>query len=75
MTSDVNDYVMSCETCQKAKLPLPVKAPLINTPIGRTMQLLQVDVLEVSMSLNGKCYLLVIEDSFTKWLECYPMSN
>ena len=45
--SDVNDYVTSCETCQKAKLPLPVKAPLVNTPIGRPLQLLQVDVLEV----------------------------
>ena len=73
--SDVNDYVTSCETCQKAKLHLPVKAPLVNTPIGRPLQLLQVDVLEVTMSLKGNRYILVVEDSFTKWLECYPMPD
>ena len=75
MSSDVSEYVRSCETCQKAKLSLPTKAPLINTPIGRTMQLLQVDVLEVPVSSKGNRYLLVVEDAFTKWLECYPMSN
>ena len=39
MPSDVHDYVTSCEVCQRAKLALPTKVPLVNTPIGRTMQL------------------------------------
>ena len=39
------------------------------------MQLLQVDVLEVPVSSKGNRYMLVVEDAFTKWLECYPMSN
>ena len=34
------------------------------------MQLVQVDVLEVPVSR----YLLV-ENAFTRWLECYPMCN
>ena len=59
----------------ESQLPVPTKAPLINTPIGRTMQLLQVDVLEVLVSSKGNRYLLVVEDSFAKWLECYPMSD
>ena len=76
MSSDVNEYVRSCQkTCQKAKLSVPTKAPLINTPIGRTMQPLQVDVLEVPVSSKGNRYLLVVEDLFKKWLECYPMCN
>ena len=45
MASDVVNYVASCEVCQKAKLPLLTKAPLQTTPMGRTMQLFQVDVL------------------------------
>ena len=65
----------SCETCQKAKLPLPVRAPLLNTPIGRTMQLVNVDVLEVPVGTKGHRYILVFEDAFTKWLECIPMSD
>ena len=38
---DVELHVSCCETCQKAKLSLPTKAPLVSTPVGRTMQLLQ----------------------------------
>ena len=72
---DVELHVSSCETCQKAKLSLPTKAPLVSTPVGRTMQLLQVDVLEVPNSINRNRYLLVVEDAFSKWIECYPMKD
>ena len=75
LKSDVSDFVTPCEICQKSKLPLPTKAPLLNTPIGRPMQLVHVDVLEVPVSLKGYRYILVIEDAFTKWLECFPMTN
>ena len=74
MASDVVNYVASCEVCQKAKLPLPTRAPLQYTPIGRTMQLFQVDVLEVPLSSKGNRY-LVAEDAFSKWIECFPMKD
>ena len=72
---DVELHVSCCETCQKAKLSLPTKVPLVSTPVGRTMQLLQVDVLEVPISINRNRYLLVVEDAFSKWIECYPMKD
>ena len=75
MTVDVEKYIVSCEKCQKAKLLRPVKAPLQNTPIGRTMQLFQVDVVEVPMGVKGNRYLLVGEDEFSKWIECHPMKD
>ena len=75
MTVSVNEYVNSCEKCQKVKLPLPTRAPLLNTPWGRPLQMMQVDVLEIPLSSKGNRYLLVIEDSFSKWLEAYPMEN
>ena len=46
ITVDVDNYVASCSKCQKAKLRAG-RAPLQNTPIGKTMQLFQVDFLEV----------------------------
>ena len=70
----VTEYVNSCDRCQKAKLPLPTRAPLLNTPLVRSLEMLQVDVLEVPISSEGNSYLLVIEDSFSKWLEAYPMN-
>ena len=75
MTTTVNEYVNSCDKCQKVKLSLPTQAPLLNTPCGRPLQMMQVDVLEVPLSLDGNKYLLVVEDTFSKWLEAYPMKN
>ena len=75
MTVDVERYIVSCEKCQKAKILRPVKAPLQDTPIGRTMQLFQVDVLKVPMGVKGNRYLLVGEDAFSKWIECHPMKD
>ena len=62
MQLSVTEYVNSCNRCHKAKLPLPTRAPLLNTPIGRPLQMLQVDVLEVPISSEGNRYLLVLED-------------
>ena len=53
MTVSVNEYVNSCEKCQKAKLPLPTRVPLLNTPWGRPIQMMQVDVLELPLSSKG----------------------
>ena len=55
----VTEYVNSCDRCQKAKLPLPTRAPLLNTPLGRTLQMLQVDVLEVPISYRILIYKVV----------------
>ena len=75
MVSDVNNFVTSCEICQKSKLPLPTRAPLLNTPISRPIHLVHVDVLEIPVILKRNRYLQVIEDAFTKWIECFPMAN
>ena len=51
--------VNSCDKCQK-KFSLPTQASLLITPCGRSLQMMQVDVLEVSLSLEGNRYLLVV---------------
>ena len=47
----------------------------MNTPVGRTIQLLQVDVLEVPISIHRNRCLLIVEYAFSKWIECYPMED
>ncbi|KAL5476046.1 hypothetical protein EMCRGX_G025948 [Ephydatia muelleri] len=54
-------------------LLMPVRAPMQNVPIGRTWQMIAVDVLEVPLSSNSNRYLLVVQDYFTKWAEAIPM--
>ena len=75
MASDVQQYCQECEICQRSKLPSPVRAPLVNTPIGNPWEMLAVDILEVPVSRNNHRYLLVIMDYFTKWADAIPLRD
>ena len=75
MAQDVENYCCQCEECQQNKLPAQKKAPLVNIPIGRPWEIIAVDILEVPMSTNGNCYLLVVQDYFTKWAEAIPLRD
>ena len=75
MAKDVYSYCTNCLVCQKAKLPLPPRAPLVNTPIGKPWQMLAIDILEVPVSAKNNRYLLVIMDYFTKWAEAVPLPD
>ena len=48
---------------------------MASVPIGRTWQMLAVDVLEVPMSGHKNRYLLVLQDYFTKWAEEVPLPD
>ena len=75
MAKEVHLYCINCTVCQKAKPPLPLRAPLVNTPIGKPWQILVIDILEVPVSPNNNRYLLVIMDYFTKWAEAVPLPD
>ena len=75
MAKEVHLYCINSTVCQKAKPPLPPRAPLVNTPIGKPWQMLAIDILEVPVSPNNNCYLLVIMDYFTKWAEAVPLPD
>ena len=75
MAKDTALYCRSCMVCQRSKLPMPTPVPMTNVPIGHPWQMLAVDVLQVPVSSRGNCYLLVLQDYFTKWAEAIPMPN
>ena len=75
MAKDVYSYYTNCMVCQKAKPPLPPRAPLVNTPIGKPWQMLAIDILEVPVSSKSNRYLLVIMDYFTKWTRKWIARN
>ena len=68
-------YCQSCDVCQQSKLPMPPAVPMTNVPIDQPWQLLVDDVLEVPISSQGNCYLLVFQDYFKKWAEAIPMPD
>ena len=68
MAKHVQLYCQQCTTCQQAKLPNPVQAPMCNIPIGKPWEMLATDILEVTVSRKNHRYLLVVMDYFTKWV-------
>ena len=75
MHNDVKEFCKNCVLCQRSKLPNPTPAPLTSMPIGRSWEMIAVDILEVPMSTNGNRYLMVVQDYFTKWAEAIPLKN
>ena len=69
MVQDVERHCRECVTCQKSKLPMPVRSPTTNIPIGRPWQMIAIDILEVPVSTKNSRYLLVIQDYCTKWAD------
>ena len=43
--------------------------------IGKPWQMVATDILEEPVSSNNNCYLLVVQDYFTKWVEVVPMPD
>ena len=56
MAKDVEVYCRKCIKCQQAKLSTPIHAPMNRIPIGRTWQMIAVDILEVPVSKNNNRY-------------------
>ena len=75
MHNDVKEFCKNCVLCQRSKLPNLTPAPLTSMPIGRSWEMIAVDILEVPMSTNGNRYLMVVQDYFTKWAEAIPLKN
>ena len=75
MVKDTESYCRQCLRCQQSKLPLPKRAPLKSTPIGKPWQMVGVDILSVPMSCSGNKCLLVIQDYFIKRADAIPLPN
>ena len=71
MAGDVQQYCQQCNTCQTSKLPSPIQVPLHNVPI----EMLAVDILGVPISHKNHCYILVIMDYFTKWVDAISLRD
>ena len=75
VTRDVDQCCRQCSKCNASKPPAPQCAPMSSVPIGKPWQMVAADILEVPVSANNNCYLLVIQDYFTKWVEVVPMPD
>jgi hypothetical protein len=75
MFRDVARYVKHCDTCQRAKVEQDVPAGLMGRRvIEAPWTVVAADIMgPLPVSKTGHAYLLVMQDLFTKWIECCPL--
>lgn len=77
MYRSIQQYVMSCDTCQKAKKHKPnLPPPLTPMPIASKFERWHIDILGgLTTSHLGHKYILLVVDSFTRWMEAIPLKT
>lgn len=76
MYSDLQQYVKSCDSCQKAKTPQHAHPPpLTPLPIVPKFHRWHMDILELSVTSDGYRYVLLMVDSLTRWMEAIPLKT
>jgi hypothetical protein len=74
--TETKNYVKSCEVCEQLKPPPANRAEL--KPIEnfeKPFDVLGIDILELSRTVSGNKYCLVLTDYLTKWAEAFPMKD
>jgi hypothetical protein len=78
MKRDVSDFILKCQNCQLAKSsgkgPEGLgRSPTISAVSGETVA---IDLMDPNTrGSKGSTYLLVLVDTFTKWVELFPLRN
>jgi len=77
MYQDIEDYIKTCDICQRCKTQQHATiAPMVPMPIEDTFQRLHVDILgPLPQTASGNKYILLAIDSFTRWTESFPMKT
>ncbi|CAK8694208.1 unnamed protein product [Clavelina lepadiformis] len=72
---DVETYCKECCLCDLRKVPRRiVRAPLVPSEENTPMQKVEIDVLSgLPETRNGNRYILVVCDTYTKYMQCWPM--
>ncbi|KMQ86147.1 reverse ribonuclease integrase [Lasius niger] len=75
MCKDVAEYVRWCDTCQRTKVEQAAPVGLMGRRTTETpWKVVASNIMgPFPKSKNGYEFILVIQDLFTKWIECYPL--
>lgn len=74
MYQDVISYVKSCDRCQRSKRDYnPTNPPMVVLPAAKRFDRWHIDILGPLFKNKGYEYILVCIDSFTRWIEAFPV--
>ena len=76
MHQEIYDYIHSCNTCQRIKRNTHAhNPPLTPLPVVGRFERWHIDFLKLHKTKQGYQYVLLVVDSFTKWVEAFPMKT
>ena len=78
MYQDVQDYVLSCDICQKVKVDRrQPRVPMTNMPITDTFDSWHIDFLGPlpRTKENSYAHILLVVDRYSRWCEAFPMKD
>ena len=77
MYQEMNNYIRSCMNCQINKTDRKKSpAPLTTLPVANTFHRLHINILcSLPKTKEGYQYVLLVVDSFSKWVEEFPLKT
>ena len=77
MLRDAENYVSTCDPCSRNKLPQHyTRAEMLKYHAGAPVERVHLDFLgPLPRTARGNEYVLVMDDQFTKWVECIPLPS
>lgn len=77
MKDDINAAIQKCVECTRSKTPSKQpKAPLGDMRVGTPMDRLSTDIMgPPTLTPRGNCYILVVTNYFSKWVEIFPITD
>ena len=75
MHQSIENYIRSCDRCQRIKTVRNKKPPLNPLPVSTTFERWHIDFLKLSKTKDGYQYVLLLVDSFSKWTEAFAMKT
>lgn len=77
LTSYVKQFISLCPVCQKlSTLKVPIQANAFTTSTYEPHQRLNMDSIgPLPPDEKGNCYILVLIDTFTRWIELFPIES
>ena len=77
MKREVTDFIASCRRCQESgRAPKAQRHTLVSQHEGYPFQRISCDYVgPIRESKQGSCYLLTVKDTFSRWLEAFPVAT
>ena len=79
MHTDLMRFIQKCEKCQKLKNPvghLRIKTPYLSRPNStKPWDVVSTDVMQLCETVSGNKWVLIIVDTFSRWIEAVALSQ